>query len=248
MTIIYVDDCHINIVRFEKELKALQGDFHLHLFEDADAALDFCKQQKPDIAFLDIEMEEHDGIWLANELNALSIPFAFVTSYLDYAVKAFEVSALHYIVKPVSAQSIKDTIDRLEKTRTSAPLEAIKEHIELLQDKERPTDYPKKIFVRNRFKIMILNLSEVLYFEASGSYTLVKTQGGASHLSSKLLQSYNDLLLHHPDFIRIQRSYLVNKNFIQSIHKNKRKNMVELSDGTQLEISTAMSKDIYNLL
>jgi two-component SAPR family response regulator len=121
MKIIHVDDEKINLFRFQLELSKIESKHQLTPFENAQDAWEYVQISKPDIAFLDIEMQGKNGIWLARKLAQLSIPFAFVTAHQGYAIEAFSLSAIHYIVKTITAQSIGDVLQRLEdiKAKTS---------------------------------------------------------------------------------------------------------------------------------
>lgn len=248
MKIIYVDDEKINLLRFEKEFSEINTDHKLLTFDNAEAALEHAKIDKPDLAFLDIEMKDKDGIWLAQQLGNLSIPFAFLTAHQEYAIKAFSISALHYVVKPVTGSAILEVISRVEELKSNLSLHDFNNQLKSLINKELPLEYPKKLFIKSRFKVSILNLSNVLYFEASGSYTFIKTNDGEKHNSSKLLQSYNELLANHPDFLRIHRAFLINKNHVVGIIRLDNKSKVKMSDDSELEISPTMKESIIDLL
>lgn len=248
MKIIYVDDEKINLVRFEKELSTTNFDYELLTFDNAEAALEHCKREKPNLAFLDIEMGDKDGIWLARQLGNLSIPFAFLTAHQEYALEAFSLSALHYVVKPVTGKAIIEVIGRVNEIKSSLALEDFNNQLKALMDRELPVEYPKKLFIKSRFKVSILHLSNVLYFEASGSYTIIKTNDGEKHTSSKLLHTYADLLVDHPDFLRIHRAFIINKNYVVSIVRNENKSKVKMTDDAELEISPTIKESIIDLL
>lgn len=248
MKIIYVDDEQLYRLRFEMVISKMESDHELVTFENAASALEYSRDNKPDIAFLDIEMPDKDGIWLARELATLSIPFAFVTAHVGYAIEAFSLSALHYVIKPVSGKAILEVISRVKELKSKLTLEDFNNQLKSLIDRELPVKYPKKIFIKSRFKVIILNLTNVLYFEASGSYTIIKTNDGEKHTASKQLHSYCELLADHPDFLRIQRAFMINKNYVVGIVRNNNKSKVKMTDDTELEISPTMKEDIINLL
>jgi two-component system, LytTR family, response regulator len=249
MKIIHVDDEKINLFRFQLELSKIESKHQLTPFENAQDAWEYVQISKPDIAFLDIEMQGKNGIWLARKLAQLSIPFAFVTAHQGYAIEAFSLSAIHYIVKPITAQSISDVLQRLEDIKAKTSPSDFSQQLQLLIKNELPaTNYPKKILIKRRFKVDILNLENIMLFEASGSYTNIKMIDGQQHKSSNLLRIYEESLADHPGFLRIHRAFIVNKNCVAAILKNEKKNMIQLTDGTELEISPTLVYSILEIL
>ena len=249
MKIIYVDDEKINLFRFQVELSKIETKHQLMPFDNAQAALEYAQISQPDIAFLDIEMEDKNGIWLARKLAQMSIPFAFVTAHQGYAIEAFSLFAIHYILKPISAHSINEVLHRLEEIKSKTSSSDFSQQLQLLIQKELPgKSYPKKIFIKRRFKIDIVDLENIMFFEASGSYTLIKTKDGQKHKSSNLLRTYEESLDDHPDFLRIHRAFIINKNCVAAILKNEKKNMIQLTDGTELEISPTLVYSILEIL
>src|SRR5690606_20462397 len=114
---IIVDDEELSVRRLNKML-ADSGEFEsCYSFMNPFEACDFVKDNVIDIAFLDISMPEMDGITLSNTIKAInqSIAIVFVTSYDDYAVTAFDVNALDYLLKPVTAQRLDQAIGKLKK-------------------------------------------------------------------------------------------------------------------------------------
>jgi two-component system LytT family response regulator len=243
-----VDDEKVNLLKFEIAISKLNEKHELKTFQNAEQALEYAQSNKPDIAFLDIEMPEKNGIWLAKQLVALTIPFAFVTAHQEYAVEAFSLSAIHYVVKPVSAASISDVLTRLENIKSKTSDSEIERQLKLLLNKHSVNTIPQKIFIKNRFKVSILSLSNVLFFEASGSYTKIKTIDGELHTSSKLLRTYEEILLEHPDFLRIHRAFIINKNHVVAVLRNENRTSVQMIDNTALDVSPNLKEQLLDLL
>jgi two-component system LytT family response regulator len=242
MHIIYVDDSKIHQLQFKKVSKKLHSVTTLHIFDDADSALKYCEFHQVDLAFLDIVMPERDGMWLAKKLGEMEIPIVFVSSYNNYANEAFSSAAVHYLLKPVLPEKINEAMLRTDER--FIPVLPEQEH-ELPRQRSR---YPHRIFLKGRFSTEILDLTSVVYLTGSGAYTHIKTVDAKVHLSSKTLGTYADILVEHPDFIRVHRSHIVNKKFIKSISKNGRKHFIHLNDETELEISPVLKDSIYDLL
>ena len=115
------DECHV-LERFEEVVKDIDDIQLCGLFEDHEDLIDYVKENPLDMVFLDIEMPEKSGLQLAEELRMLDSEIAviFVTAYTQYAVEAFELSVVDYIVKPISRERLKKTLDRIRKNKSEA--------------------------------------------------------------------------------------------------------------------------------
>jgi len=218
-------------------------------FSNAKDAIDYLKDIKADLIFCDIEMPVHNGLWLANNLST-TIPIVFITAHSGFAVEAFEACALHYLIKPLSEEQLANVISRFENQELKNHY--LKEQVAqfynqyLPQDKQ---DFPRRIYINNIGKIIIIDLSDVLYMVGAGNYTKFTMANGDVHTSSKNLKVYDDAIIHHPDFIRIHRSYLVNKKYIKQILKsNKQLWFVEMQKNEKLELSKGMIDEILEQL
>lgn len=251
MKLIYIDDEQLNHFRFESELALLARSVSCTYFENASDALAYCKTEHPDIAFIDIEMPVLDGLALGRELQLLQIPFVFVTNHNDRAHEAFQLQALHYFTKPISAQKIEQALRRFEANDTKNVLQTLQHKIsrmlttkaEVQEDTSHQT-----IALKNRNKVAFLPFSSIMYLEASGSYTNIFMENGEKHIASRLLRTYEEQLKAFPDFIRIHKSYIVNRKFIGSIRYEDGKSWVLLTNNVRLELSEKLRSTIITLV
>lgn len=233
ISVIYVEDDEIEVVRFEKLVREFPDIRFLGTFKNAREALDFCAVENPDVAIVDIVLKGNTGIWLAKELNRLSVAFAFLSGYEEYAVQAFDANALHYIVKPVSAIKIRELLARYAKSRN------------LLRDeKETPgtlfksKDIPNRIFVNTKKEILILQLHEVVYIEANGAYSIFHLDDNKQLVSAKNLKSFAEQILNNPDFVKIHRSYIINQSHLLSINKKRLAVTFNFKNGMTIKVAT----------
>jgi two-component system, LytTR family, response regulator len=201
--------------------------------EDLSAGVKLIHKHKPDLILLDIEMPGHSGLEILDFFDPEDIAFqiVFVTAYSDYAVKAFEVSAVDYLLKPLEAGSLKKAIDKVAKR---------------IQLKE-PTTYgqlqkalgaplSQRIGIPDGHEIVFADTSELLYFDAAGAYTHVHLANNRKITTSKKLKFFEDRLENHPFFLRIHRGYLINLNHVVKYSRTEG-GSVELSDGTMVPVS-----------
>src|SRR5690606_16533957 len=119
MRVIVVDDEQLGLARMEKLIEEIEGVQLIGTFIDPHRALHALKKEQPDIVFLDIEMPEINGIELAEKIQNFnsSVHIVFITAYSNYAIKAFEINALDYLLKPIMRDRLLKTISRLRDTR-----------------------------------------------------------------------------------------------------------------------------------
>ncbi len=177
-------------------------------FDSPLKALAEAKNLKPDILFLDIDMPEMNGLELRKKLSDVPV-CVFITAYPDYAVEGFEMAALDFLVKPFSAK------------RFSATMERLKEYINIRQKSEllNHTLGADTIFIKDGNSQLKLQLHEIIYLEALKDYTRIVT----SNYKYTVLSPLGSLIKEKTfsSFIRIHRSYAVQKNFIKKINSGE---------------------------
>lgn len=193
-------------------------------------AVDLAALTKPDLIFLDIHMPELDGIGVAEALANQAKPpsIIFVTAYDEYAVRAFDVRALDYLLKPFD----KDRFDRALERVSSKALDADALHEALMQTR---CDAPlaSRLLIPADGRSFFVALSDVVRFEADGNNVVVHTSGGTYALRATL-DSF-ERRLDPARFARIHRAHLVNTDYFAALEPWFRGDYtVTLRDGTKL--------------
>lgn len=170
-------------------------------FDDSIKALEYIRQNKPDIVFLDISMPKLDGMSLAHIINDLDrkIVVVFITAYKEYAIEAFETEAFDYILKPYSEERIISTLKRLE----------------TLEDKKNDTCIKNKIALRKNEKLKVVNICDICYCKADEKKTIVYTRIDNYIENCSISEFYRKL--PKKVFFRTHRSYIVNLDKITEI-------------------------------
>jgi two-component system LytT family response regulator len=207
---------------------------------NAEAAVEQIKQLKPDVIFLDIQMPGKNGFELLEEISGVP-EVVFVTAYDEYAIRAFEVNALDYLLKPVQPNRLGETIKKLLNKDNSEKTEN-KEQTQALNDDDQ-------VFVKDGDKCWFVKLSDIRLFESEGNYVRV-------HFDKNrplILRSLNNLdeRLNNKTFFRASRKHIVNLKWVESIENWFNGGlMVKLKGGEQVEISrrqAAKLKDMMSL-
>lgn len=197
-------------------------------------AVEQIKKIQPDIVFLDIEMPEYNGFELFDFIEDVNFEVIFVTAYDQYALKAFEVSAIDYLLKPVEIELLQKAISKAEKKRS--PKE-FKDQISILKSSYKSEDI-KKIALPLLDGLTFVDIADIVVFSADGAYTNVVFKDRNKILVSKRLKFFEDLLENRPVFFRAHRSSLINVNFIQKYLKGKNTIIMD----NNLEISLARER------
>ncbi|MGZ4035890.1 MAG: LytR/AlgR family response regulator transcription factor [Bacteroidia bacterium] len=207
---------------------------------NAETAIESIKQLKPDVIFLDIQMPGKNGFELLEEISGVP-EVVFVTAYDEYAIRAFEVNALDYLLKPVQSNRLAETVKKILNKDASDKHE-VKEQTMPLNDNDQ-------VFVKDGEKCWFVKLSDIRLFESEGNYVRI-------HFDKNrplILRSLNNLdeRLNNRTFFRASRKHIVNLKWVESIENWFNGGlMVKLKGGEQVEISrrqAAKLKDMMSL-
>ncbi len=202
------------------------------------------KKNQPDIVFLDIEMPGYSGLQLLEFFNEDEIAFSivFTTAFNDYAIKAFELSAIDYLLKPLQEDKLQHALDKHKKIKSSTNAK----NIALLKHNLQ-SNLSRKIAIPVANGLEIVKVEDLNYFQAEGSYTKIFTRGKTPILVSKKLKYFEDLLEEDTSFIRCHRSYMVNIHSIKKYVKSDGGTLI-IEDGAEIPISVDKTEEILKLL
>ncbi len=200
------------------------------------------REKSPDLVLLDIKMDDGTGFDLLKRFENINFKIIFVTAYEEYAIRAFEFSAIDYILKPVNPEKLVEAVKRadcLRQKEFNTQLGALRENL------ENPGKQNKKIILKNQESIFLLNIDEVIHCESDGSYTIFETANQQRILVSKVLKDY-DHLLSDSGFLRVHRSHLINLKHIKRFDRQDG-GYVIMSNGAQISVSTSGRERLLEL-
>ncbi|MDX2361305.1 MAG: LytTR family DNA-binding domain-containing protein [Crocinitomicaceae bacterium] len=219
-----------------EELKSILSEYpEIEVVDEAvngDEAIDKIKKYDPDLIFLDVNMPGMSGFEMLKKLD--EIPHViFVTAYDEYALKAFEVDALDYILKPIDNNRLNEAIEKL-KQKEDQDFESSSSHS--IDRKERKLSITDKVFIKDGEKCYFVELGDVRMLESDGNY--VKVYFGTNRpLILRSLNSFEDKL--DPEFFfRANRKFIINLNWVDKVENWFNGGLqVELKSGDKVEIS-----------
>ena len=208
----------------------------------ADEAVKKIKDLKPDVVFLDIQMPFADGFSIFEKLEGVNFEVIFTTAHNDHAIKAFKHNAIDYLLKPVNPPEL---VNAVKKCREKLGL--VNSHNKLKSQliffKEALTIH--KIAISTRTEITMIDMEDIIRFEADGNYSVINLLSGKKISSTKSLADYEKSV---PEglFLRIHKKYLINRSYINTF--NTKDGLIIMVDGSVLEVSRLKKTYIFSVL
>jgi two-component system, LytTR family, response regulator len=196
-------------------------------------AVDQILAERPELVFLDVQMPDLDGFDVLEAVASEWLPqVIFVTAYDEYAIKAFDVHAIDYLLKPIEPERFRKALARVTKRDLLAMLD------------ERPID---RLVIRTRSKVSFLRPSEIDWIEADGKHAVLHA-GRETHVVRHTLTRLEQRLAPH-GFVRVHRSAIVNVDRIRELEPwFHGEYVVILKDGTKLTSSAAHSQALHRII
>ncbi len=197
---------------------------------------------KPSIVFLDIQMPGGNGISLLKKFPEVPFQVIFVTSYDKYAIEAVKFSALYYLMKPIEVEDLKEAVQKIQKTIINQ--KAHKQQVLNVIFNMESTGLEKKMAMHDNDHVVFIPLDEIIYLEGDSNYTLIQTKG-KKYTSSKNLGKLEEMLEEFKQFFRINRSCIINLNYINQYSKGE-PCIITLSDKWNFEISRRKKQEFLD--
>ena len=201
--------------------------------EDASSGAEAIRQHQPDLLFLDIELPNRAGFKLLESFDPRTFEVIFTTSHEQYAMDAFKVSAIDYLLKPIAIQDLIHAVDKvLVKQKT-------KEKNRALTSVEKN----KRVALPLTQGVLTISASEVCYFESDGRYTHIHLTDGSKQTTKQSLRECEVQFKDHLYFLRIHRSFLINLYHLKKYSKGA-ESYVEMVNGNQLPVGKGYKENI----
>jgi two-component system LytT family response regulator len=212
---------------------------------DGKTAVDMIDALKPDLVFLDIEMPELDGLGVLRSITH-DPAVVFTTAYDRFAVTAFELEAIDYLLKPFGRDRLRAALERVKRAvRNDGDVSVTRRATEAI-DVAQGTGLLTRIFVRDRGRILPIGVNDIERLEADDDYVAVLTRG--RRFLVYLGMNEFEARLDPEKFLRIHRSHIVNLDHVSALSSyDATRLQVEMKDGTKLIASRTRSRELKGL-
>lgn len=188
------------------------------------------EEYQPNLIFLDIEMPIMNGLELLQQFSSLPFETIFTTAYDQYAIKALRLSALDYLLKPIDKQELKAAIEKYKSKELITTNEQVQHVKKITQHKIMDT-----LALSTIEGLLFIKMKDIMYLEATSSYTNIFMNNGTKYLASKTLATFEDVI-DETSFFRPHKSYIINlKNVKQYIRGEGGEIIME--NGTSISLS-----------
>ncbi|MEO6304218.1 MAG: LytTR family DNA-binding domain-containing protein [Bacteroidia bacterium] len=240
---IIVDDDKSCIITLEKILeKYCKEVSFLGYANTVKEAIELIDKKKPDLVFLDVELNGEFGFDLLNHISTTNLQIIFTTAHEKYALKAIRSSCLEYLLKPIDHNELQAAINKYEKQQQ---LSDNQKKIEvLLSNITGNNNSFKKIIIPGHDSYTFLNTEEIVCCEADMNYTNVFTNKGEKIVSTKNLKEF-EATLDNSVFFRCHKSWMINLHFIKKFMKTD--NQVLMINDMLIDISTRKKEEFLTL-
>jgi len=231
---IIVEDEYLAAAELKKMLEPYSDIEVVQVADSVEAAVESIQKHQPHFIFLDINLNGQLGFDVLNKLP--HVPHTiFITAYDQYAIKAFEVSAIDYLLKPVHPKRLEEAIEKTKKL------------IQPFATKENKLTIDKRIFVKDGDQCFFVPLVDVFLIESVGNYARVFYNNYKPLLHKSL--NYLEEKLPETHFFRASRQHIININFIKTIHPYFNNCLqIELQNGVKIDVSQRQSVKFKELM
>lgn len=246
------------IIEDNVSAKEMLEEFLLELYPNLDVirgidnitdGLKLIKEHRPELVFLDIELPDGTAFDLLKKLDKIDFKIIFTTAHEKYALKAIKYSALDYLLKPINVDELENAIEKAQEEVEKKNIEIkIKTLLKNIQDGDNHRS--KRIILKDKYGIQIVNVHDIIRLEAMGNYTKFFVKNREKPIvNSKILKEYTKLL-PELSFFRCHQSHLININCLSRYDKREG-DVLFLEDGSKVPLATrkreALLKKIQDL-
>jgi len=203
------------------------------------------REIKPDLVFLDVRMPEKTGFDMLRMFSEITFDIIFVTAYDEYAVTAFEFSAIDYILKPIDYTKLINSVNKVVR---NIQRNTSNSYMQFINTMGHGSGFLNSISLHKQDKVVIVELPEICYIHGIRNYCEVVTHDNQKFISAKTLCDYETLLTPHSNFLRINKSMIINVRFIKEYSKGAICFITLQNYPLELEVSRRKKAEILKFL
>lgn len=202
------------------------------------------RQVQPDLVFLDVEMGDGTGFDLLQKLKPINFKVIFVTGHEDFAIRAFRVSAIDYLLKPLDANDLVEAVKKAEEALGNDALETKLNN--LFSNLERPKNL-QKLILKTADRIYSVDIQDIVNCESDKNYTTFYLINAPKLVVSNNLKEYETMLAPH-NFFRTHKSHLINMAYFDHFIKSDGGNTIVMKNKQAIPLSVRKKDDFLSLL
>ncbi|MBT8229302.1 MAG: LytTR family DNA-binding domain-containing protein [Bacteroidia bacterium] len=226
---VIIDDMPLAIASLQKDIEDTALDIEVvGTAEGVISGAKLLKSVEPDLIFLDIHMGDGDGFDLLDIIDNKQYKVIFTTASRDHAIKAFQFSAIDYLLKPIDPELLKKAIEKMKG-----------------EAEEAPESYSGSITLNTQEEIRLARIDQIIRLEAMGNYTNFHFVNEPKLLVTKTLKEFERILPDH--FLRVHQSHLVNRNHIKAYIKTEGGYLL-MNDGSHVAVAVRKKPGLIELL
>ncbi|MBI3240463.1 MAG: response regulator transcription factor [Flavobacteriia bacterium] len=199
----------------------------------------------PDLVFLDVRMPSQSGFDLLRMFDEIPFHVIFITAYDEYAIQAFQFNAIDYLLKPIDYQKLIKSVAKVEETIRLKKNASVIHFVNSVDDKQ---ELLRSITLHKKDKVQFVDIDQIAYIQADRNYCEVITSDNERLVSSKTLLDYEQLLQHYSNFLRINKSVMINIRFIREYTKGSTCFIYMKNGSEELEVSRRKKGEILQFL
>lgn len=240
MKVLVVDDENLARSRIIKQLKRYDDSYEIYDTDNGKDAVDLINREKFDLLFLDVLMREMTGFEILKRIDDYPVTI-FVTAYDEYAVKAFEVNAIDYLLKPFSSERFAEAMDRVLKI-IQLGKNTQKNISSLIDYHDGKNVYLERLTIKEKYDYRIIDVMMINYFTVENSILYLCTDSGRYEIDTSLSKLEENL--NPKDFFRAHRKTIVNiSRIIKIIPWGKSRYAINFSDNESIQLSREKTQE-----
>jgi two-component system, LytTR family, response regulator len=244
---IIIDDVQRSRASLADDLKRYCPDVELVAeAESVKTGVEAIKKHKPDVIFLDIELEDGTGFNILEQVGKTDFKVIFTTGSDEYGIKAVKFSALDYLLKPIDSEELVAAVDKL-KAASKIEKPDIQDNISvLIENLKSINNSSKRIALNSADRVHVVNVSDIVRCESQRNYTLFYIKGNKQILVTRTLKDFEDML-DDSGFVRVHHSHLINISYLKEFVKSDG-GYALMSDGSEVPVAVRKKEHLLQLL
>lgn len=217
MKILIVEDEELAVKKLQQTIALVDNSFEVAGITDSISnTVEWLQNNEaPDLILMDIELADGQSFVIFERTNVIS-PVIFTTSYDEYALKAFKVNSIDYLLKPVQPEDLEVAFKKFKDLRSSSTSTVIQSLVKELQQKLVPKEYRKRFLVKNGQKLVSIEIQDISYFYSDGRLNFFKTKDNKKFIVDYTMDELEEMLNPH-DFFRVSRSFYISVPSVEKI-------------------------------